>query len=95
MDIRELNLALCAALGVPNTDDVTEVTLTIQPMDLPRLVVKRGLRNGDSAKTITETLSLHALPDVGRCPTCGEPEINVTRLGDLAQRFAPGCDCKG
>ena len=39
--IHDLNIALCAALGITDTSRVTEVTLVLKPQQAPRVLVQQ------------------------------------------------------
>lgn len=57
MNIAQLNMDIVRALGV-DPKDVSEVTLYIRPAELPRLVVRRVVRDADGLRTAVEMLDL-------------------------------------
>jgi hypothetical protein len=82
MNLQALNLALARAVGVTDTANVTCLTLTITPDDLPKVRVTRTLMTAEGLATAVEELRLRPEPD--------EDVVEVSAIGDSIARYVVG-----
>jgi hypothetical protein len=55
IDLHQLNLDLCAALGVEHAEEVQSVVLVLSPHALPSVTVTRLLRSADGLSVACAT----------------------------------------
>lgn len=79
MTLQQLNRELCAALGIKDITNVSQVVLTITASETPRIVVHRIVRTADGLQTAVEQLRLKPEPVVRE---------DLVAVGEAAQRLA-------
>jgi hypothetical protein len=74
MDLKQINLDLVRALGITDTANIRQVTLTIKADALPLISIERCIFCADGLRTAMEVLQLRGHSDLVDA-TCLEDEV--------------------